>query len=61
MLVFASEISPFVIFVFLAVAFSALRSSSISYKSGFVVLNSSSFCVPVRLLVSPSNGEDLGE
>ena len=53
---FTNEIF-FLIFIFLFVAFYfKLRSPfNISCKTGFIVLNSFSFCLSVKLLISPSN------
>ena len=52
----------FLIFLFLVVAFSFLPREiplSICYKAGFVVLNSLSFCLSVKLLISPSNVNEI--
>ena len=56
------ELSSEIIFLslFLVVAFSFLLSSpfDISCKAGFMVLNSFSFCLSIKLLISPSNLND---
>ena len=47
---FISEIFPFIIFMFLVVSFLFCLE-----KSDLVVMNSFSFCLSVKLLISPSN------
>ena len=62
MFAFTSEVFHFVIFLFLVSVFSfSYRISFDNCKAGLVVLNSFSFCLSVKLLISPSNlNESLG-
>ena len=57
MFAFTDELFPFIIFMFLVVAFSfsVTNPFNISCKAGLVVVNSFSFCLYVKLYISPSN------
>ena len=46
----------FIIFLFLVVTFSAWRSPfNVSWRAGLLVINSFSFCLSVKLFITPSN------